>query len=57
MVIDKENIVDIEFVNDILKDISEEYHQDYIDILYNDFLEAIYGTDPRWVGSDWDELA
>lgn len=57
MVIDKENIVDIEFVNDILKDISEEYLQDYIDILYNDFLEEMYGTDPRWVGFDWDELA
>ena len=45
------------FINEQLAEIAEENRAEYVDILYNDFLEEMYGSDPRWFGADWDELA
>ena len=49
--------MDEDFINKQLAEVAEEYREDYVEILYNDFLEAMYGTDPRFFGPDWDYYA
>lgn len=44
-------------INGMLSDIADEYRSAYVEILYDEYLEAMYGSDPRWAGADWDELA
>lgn len=46
-----------DFINGMLSEIAEDSRVEYADILYDEYLEARYGSDPRWAGADWDELA
>lgn len=48
------NQMNEDFINVQLTEISEEYREEYVDILYMDFLEEMYGNDPRWNGPDYD---
>jgi hypothetical protein len=42
------------YINTVLQDVTEEYIDDYVDIMYDEYLEAMYGADPRYFGPDWD---
>ena len=44
-----------EYINGLLMEVSEEYKEDYVELLYDEYLEAMYGTDPRFYGPDYDE--
>lgn len=55
----REKVIEMieDYINSLLTDISDDYRADYVNILYDEYLEAMYGTDPRFFGPDWDELA
>ena len=44
-------------INITLTEITNEIIEDYIDILYDDYLCEMYSIDPRFYGSDWDYYA
>ncbi len=49
--------VGVSDINAELTMISNEIIEDYIDILYDEYLCLMYSADPRFYGSDWDYYA
>lgn len=43
-----------DYINSLLNEVSDEYRESYVDILYDEYLEAMYGNDPRFFGPDYD---
>jgi hypothetical protein len=44
-------------INDInaeLQYLARAYYDELTEIEYNEMLEAMFGSDPRWNGPDWD---
>ena len=41
-------------INALLKDLASEYYDELADMQYDEMMEAMYGSDPRWEGADWD---
>lgn len=41
-------------INALLKDLAQEYYDELANIAYDEMMEAMYGSDPRWSGPDWD---
>ncbi len=45
-----------DFINAELRTLADEYYEEVVDIMYDEMVEEMYGSDPRWAGSDWDEF-
>ena len=41
-------------VNTELQYLAQEYYDEQATIAYDEMMEAMYGSDPRWAGTDWD---
>ena len=41
-------------INALLKDLAQEYYDELAKFAYDEMMEAMYGSDPRWSGPDWD---
>jgi hypothetical protein len=42
-------------INALLKDLASEYYDELADMQYDEMMEAMYGSDPRWEGTDWND--
>jgi len=49
--------VEIDVINMLCREIAEETLDELVEIQYEEMLEEMYCSDPRWVGADWDENA
>lgn len=41
-------------VNTELQYLAQDYYEDQADLAWDEMMEAMYGSDPRWNGPDWD---
>jgi hypothetical protein len=44
----------IDLINTELQYLAQEYYDTLADMQYDEMMEAMYGSDPRWEGADWD---
>jgi len=49
--------MDTELINELCRSIAEETLDEFAEIQYDEMLEEMYCTDPRWIGPDWDQNA
>lgn len=47
--------MNIDDINAELQYLARAYYDELTEIEYNEMLEAMFGSDPRWNGPDWDE--
>jgi len=47
--------MNIDDINAELQYLARAYYDELTEIEYNEMLEAMFGSDPRWAGTDWDE--
>jgi hypothetical protein len=41
-------------INTELQYLAQEHYDALADMQYDEMMEAMYGSDPRWHGTDWD---
>jgi hypothetical protein len=41
-------------INTELQYLAQDYYDELANIAYDELMEAMYGSDPRWHGTDWD---
>ena len=47
-------IMTIDLINTELQYLTQEHYDALADMQYDEMMEAMYGSDPRWNGPDWD---
>ena len=41
-------------INTELQYLAQDHYDGLADMQYDEMMEAMYGSDPRWHGTDWD---
>ena len=42
-------------INRELQYLAQDHADGLVDIAYDEMMEAMYGSDPRWEGTDWND--
>lgn len=48
-------IMTIDLINTELQYLAQDHYDGLADMQYDEMMEAMYGSDPRWEGTDWND--